>query len=296
MGAILFSFPGNEAIANALSHSLSIPQGEFTLRHFPDGESYLRIESSVENKDVILVATLERPDDKLLPLLFMADTLRTLKAKRIGVVAPYLAYMRQDVAFHPGEAVSSRAFATLLSRYFDWLVTIDPHLHRIHTLSELYSIPSYVGHAAGTIAQWIRTHVTRPVIIGPDSESEQWVSQVAKDAGAPWVVLEKIRRGDHEVELSLPNLETWKTYQPVLVDDIISTATTMVETIGHLKKLGLNAPTCIGVHAVFAADAFEKLKKAGATEIITCNTITHPSNRIDIVPILKEGITNLKTL
>jgi ribose-phosphate pyrophosphokinase len=83
-----------------------------------------------------------------LPLLFAADTARDLGARRIGLVAPYLAYMRQDIRFHAGEAVTSRTFAAILSRHLDWLVTVDPHLHRYHELSEIYRIPTQVVHAA----------------------------------------------------------------------------------------------------------------------------------------------------
>jgi ribose-phosphate pyrophosphokinase len=112
------------------------------------------------------------------------------------------------------------------------------------------------------------------------------VSEVAKNANAPYVILTKVRHGDSDVEVSIPHLEKYKDYVPVLVDDIISTGRTMIETISHLKNAGMKPPICIGVHAVFAKNAFEEIKKAGAQEIITCNTILHESNRIDISDLL----------
>ena len=179
-------------------------------------------------------ATLDHPNDKLLSLLFAAATARDLKASKVGLVSPYLAYMRQDRRFKPGEAVTSREFARLLSNAFDWLVTVDPHLHRYGSLGEVYSIPTRVIHAAPLISEWIRTNVAEPLIIGPDSESEQWVAAVAKDADAPYSVLEKTRLGDRNVVIKLRELDQWKGCTPVLVDDIISSGRTMIEAMRML--------------------------------------------------------------
>ena len=140
----------------------------------------------------MLVCTLDRPDDKFLPLVFAAAAARDLGAHGSALSAPYLAYMRQDRRFQPGEAVTSTYFAKLLSSQIDWLVTVDPHLHRRGSLAEIYSIPTQVMHAAPLISDWIRSEVKMPLLIGPDSESEQWVAAVARDAGAPHVVLQKI--------------------------------------------------------------------------------------------------------
>lgn len=296
MKPLLFAFPGNEALAQRLAQQLAAELGRLTLRRFPDGETYLRIESEVSalaGRTVILLATLDRPDDKLLPLLFLAGTARELGAASVGLVAPYLAYMRQDTRFLPGEAVSSVYFARCLSGALDWLVTVDPHLHRRSCLDEIYSIPSYVAHAAPAIAGWIRQFVAAPLLVGPDAESAQWVAAVASAAGAPHVVLQKIRRGDHEVEVSVPEVARWQACTPVLVDDIISTGHTMLETLAHLRRAGLAAPVCIGVHAVFAGDAYQKLLAAGAARVLTCNSIFHASNAIELSALLAAGVRTL---
>jgi ribose-phosphate pyrophosphokinase len=188
--------PGNDAMTRALARRLDGEVGQMEMRAFPDGETYLRLLADPIGRALVLVCTLDRPNEKILPLLLAAAAARELGAKSIGLVAPYLAYMRQDQRFKPGEAVSSRAFTGLLSGAFDWLVTTDPHLHRYGSLQEIYAIPTRAVHAAPLISQWIRTRIERPLIIGPDRESEQWVSAVAKDAGAPYVVLQKRRRGD----------------------------------------------------------------------------------------------------
>ena len=303
MTLLLLAPPGNERSAHLLARALApataddaraphppVEQGTLTLRRFPDGETYVRVETPMRDRDVALVCTLDRPDDKLLPLLFLAATARDLGATRVGLVAPYLAYMRQDRRFSEGEGMTSTYFAALLSRSFDWLVTVDPHLHRRSSLGEIYSIPTEVVHAAPALAEWIRASVRRPLLIGPDSESAQWVAAVAGMAGAPSIVLEKVRRGDRDVTVAVPEVERWRDHTPVLVDDIISTARTMIETVRHLGRAGLAAPVCVGVHAVFADGAFDELRAAGAAIVVTGNSIPHVSNAIDLSVGIARGV------
>lgn len=279
---LLLSLPGNDEMTAALAGPLNGQLGRASLRRFPDGETYVRIETPVAGREVVIVCTLDRPDDKFLPLAFLAATAADVGAARIGLVAPYLAYMRQDRRFLEGEGVTSKYFARLLSSGLQWLVTVDPHLHRLGSLAEIYPIPTTVISAAPTMSEWIRSHVERPVLIGPDAESAQWVAAVATGAGAPYLVLDKVRRGDRDVEVSVPDVGHWRDHTPVLVDDIISTARTMLATIGHLKRAGLGPPLCLGVHAVFAQGAYEELLAQGAALVVTCNTIAHPSNGIDL--------------
>lgn len=293
METILFALSGNEKLTAKLAQQLQTEIGEVTIRQFPDRETYVQIKSDVKGKKVVLVCTLHQPDDKLLPLYFLSKTAKDLGAECTCLIAPYLAYMRQDKRFHQGEAVTSEYFGSLISQFAETLVTIDPHLHRRSSLSEVYQIPCKVEHAANHISAWIKNNIENPVLVGPDSESEQWVSEVAKNAEAPFIVLEKIRHGDRDVEISVPNVDHYKKHTPVLVDDIVSTARTMIETVEHLNNANMKAPVCIGVHAVFAGNAYQELKRAGASRIVTCNTIPHESNGIDVSDLLVKGFNQL---
>ena len=286
---VLFALSGSEALAQPLSAALDAEVGTIEHRQFPDGETYLRVVSDISDREVILLSSLDHPDAKLLPLLFAADTARDLGARRIGLVAPYLAYMRQDIRFHAGEAVTSRTFAAILSRHLDWLVTVDPHLHRYHELSEIYRIPTQVVHAAPFLASWIKRNVARPLIIGPDLESEQWVSQVAADADAPFLVCEKIRSGDRDVTISIPNAPAFLDRQPVLVDDIASSGRTLTEAARQLVGMGFARPDCVVVHPLFAGDAAQVL--GGLVErIVSTNAVAHASNDIDVMPAIAEAV------
>ena len=290
MSPLILALSGSELLAKQIAELASIPQGVVESRRFPDCETYLRIDSDCVQKSVVIVCTLDRPDDKLLPLVFLADAARQLGAFRVGLVAPYLAYMRQDRRFRQGEAVTSRTFAGLLSRYFDWLVTIDPHLHRYSSLGQIYQVPNRIVHAAPALAEWIGGHVNRPVLVGPDEESAQWIADVATRAGAPYVVLRKNRRGDRAVEVSVPDVDVYRRHTPVVVDDIVSSAQTMVETVRQLVQAGLRAPVCVGVHALFSSEAEQALREAGASQIVTTTSVPHRTNGIDIVPLLIPAI------
>ncbi|WP_299700332.1 ribose-phosphate pyrophosphokinase [uncultured Pontibacter sp.] len=290
MKTLVFALPGNESFAQSLASLLNAETGEAVIRRFPDGESYVRILSDVQDRKVVMVCTLHQPDQKLLPLYFMAKTAKELGAAEVCLVAPYLAYMRQDKQFHPGEGVTSRYFADLLSGTVDSLYTIDPHLHRFHHMHELYAIPAQALHAAPIVASWVKAHINKPILIGPDEESLQWVSEVAGLADAPYLVLNKTRFGDREVQVTQPEMDRYQDHTPVLVDDIISTARTMIETVQHLKQLTPQAPVCIGVHAVFAEGAYEALLQAGASQVITCNTIPHVSNGIQVEALMAKAM------
>ena len=264
--------------------------GELATRCFPDGESYVRVESAVASREVILVDSLARPNHRTLELVFAADALRELGATCVGLVAPYLPYMRQDARFNPGEAITSRSFAAVLSRSFDWLLTVDPHLHRIARLTDLYSIPARVVHAAPALGAWIAAHVSAPLIVGPDAESRQWVDAVARAAGAPSTVMTKTRRGDRDVVEAPADLAGHLACTPVVVDDIISTGKTMGAAIAHLREQGMPPAVCVAVHAVFADGANDTLRAAGAGQIVTTNTIPHPSNGIDVLPAIADAL------
>lgn len=289
----LFGFATNDSLAARLSGALDARRGELEHRKFPDGESYFRIANSAPPGCVAILTDLSDPDPKFLPLLLLADTLRDLGWGPVGLIAPYLPYMRQDRRFRDGEGVTSRYFAAMVSQHFDWLVTVDPHLHRYRDLGEIYRIPTRVAHAAPAIANWIAGEVARPLLIGPDRESEQWVGAVAERAGASFVVLEKVRHGDRDVEVSLPRIERWRDHTPVLVDDIVSSGRTMLEAVRQLADLGLPPAVCVGVHALFAGDSYQQLL-TGGTRVVTVNTVPHPSNVIDIAQPLAHAVTALK--
>jgi ribose-phosphate pyrophosphokinase len=288
---VLIAVPGCEDHAHRLGTRLGARVIVPELRQFPDGELYVRVGSERLDGTVAIVGNLH--GDNFLRVAFLAGTARDLGARQVGLVAPYLAYMRQDSCFNPGEGITQRYFARLVSSVVDWLVTVDPHLHRVTSLDGLYSIPTTIAHAAPAIARWIGSEVTHPMLIGPDAESVQWVSAVAEHCGAPFMILEKTRRGDRDVSVSAPDGPVDHIsggHTPVVIDDIVSTGRTMVEATRQLRAAGSAPPMCIAIHAVFADAVHETLVAAGARDIITCDTIPHASNRICLADPLADAV------
>ncbi|WP_318284878.1 ribose-phosphate diphosphokinase [Halomonas denitrificans] len=290
---VLIAMPGDEQRAERLAAELGVERIALEHRRFPDGECYLRIDAELDDLDVVLVASLDRPDPKLVPLLFAADLARDLGAGRVGLVAPYLAYMRQDRRFLPGEALTSVSFARRLSDAFDWLVTVDPHLHRYPTLDAVYSIPSEVVAAAPALADWIAGAIDRPLVIGPDEESEQWVRAVAEARGLAWRIMTKQRFGDHDVRITAPDLDGLVGHRPVLVDDILSSGATLADAARVLVAAGLPTPACAIVHGLFGDRARRTLAEAGIETLVCTDTVDAPESRIQLAAHIAPAVRRL---
>ncbi|WP_094161444.1 ribose-phosphate diphosphokinase [Thiomonas delicata] len=292
-----YPMPGNEArakgIAQALSTRADVGLGACAVHHFPDGESLAQIQPPEPGAQAVLVCTLNQPDAKTVPLLMAAATLRDLGAASVGLVAPYLAYMRQDKRFLPGQAISARVYARWLSAHFDWLLTVDPHLHRIRALPQIYTLRSRVLRAAPRMAAWIAANVANPLIVGPDGESAQWAADVAGRAGAPMVVLEKTRLGDKDVRVTVPDLRRHAGRTPVLIDDIISSGRTLVAALERLREAATPPPVCVAVHGLFAGDALAAIREAGAARVACTDTVDHPVEAIDLTSDLAQGVLDM---
>lgn len=293
MKPIIFNCGIPDRLYDGIVRSLAAESGTITQRSFPDDETYLRIETDCHHRQVMFACSLDRPNPKVLPLILAAETARDLGASRIGLIAPYLAYMRQDKRFKTGEGVTARYFASLISTHFDYLMTVDPHLHRFNSLDDIYSIPSKVIHASDRIGHWILENIDQPLLIGPDMESEQWVNDVANQVGAPYVILEKVRLGDRQVSVSVPDIEAHSTRVPVLIDDIISSGQTMIEAVKQLAKLNTHKPLCITVHPISADHAVEQILEAGCSRVVSCNTIHDKTNAIDLSALFAKPCREL---
>ena len=292
---ILIPFPEMKPLAEDLAPAMGAELRTLDWHHFPDGESLMTLPGDLNGADMALLATLRDPDRLALPLRFAAATAREMGARRVGLIAPYLGYMRQDRRFEAGQAVSAPLFAQFLGESFDWLVTVDPHLHRIARLEEVFPIPAVRAVSAPLLANWIKTNLPNAVLLGPDSESQQWVAEVARLAGRPYEVLRKVRSGDRSVDVSVPECAALREGTPVVLDDIVSSGSTMARSVERLLGAGTAAPVCLAIHAVFADDAHDAILAAGAARIITTDTIPHPSNVIGIAGVLAEAFQSLAT-
>ena len=179
----LLYFDDEQGAALGLAQAAGLVPAPVQRHRFPDGEIRLRLPDALPER-VVLLRTLDHPNEKLVDLLLAARTARLLGARHLTLVAPYLAYMRQDIAFVPGEAISQRIVGRFLAELFDAVVTVDPHLHRVATLQEAVPVgQAVVLSGAPLLADLIAQRRPGALLVGPDSESAQWVSQAAARHG-----------------------------------------------------------------------------------------------------------------
>jgi ribose-phosphate pyrophosphokinase len=283
--ALVLGFPDYEAQARRLAAAAGLDCAAVEIHRFPDGESRVRLPPGVPPR-VVFCRSLHRPNDKLIELALAARTARELGAEAITLVAPYLCYMRQDKAFAPGEAVSQRIVGSLLADWFDTLVTVDPHLHRVRSLAQAVPVsrPSCLS-AAPLMADFLAQTVDDAVLVGPDAESRQWVEAIAARQGLDWCVGEKERLGDREVRIRLPDAGL-RGRHVVLVDDVASTGRTLEAAARGLAAAGPRSVSVLVSHALFLEGAPQRLRDAGVENIWSTDSIPHPSNRLELAPLL----------
>jgi ribose-phosphate pyrophosphokinase len=287
--AIVLAFPESRAQAARFARHAGLALAEIDVHRFPDGESLLRLPPTLP-PSAILFRSLDRPNGKLVELELAAATAMTLGAQTLTLVAPYLCYMRQDKAFHPGEAVSQHIVGAMLARYFDRLITVDPHLHRTPRLASAVPVRSALAlSAAPLMARWLAEAPDRPLLLGPDEESAQWVSAIAEKAGLDYGVARKVRLGDREVRIALPE-EDYAGRSVTLIDDVASTGRTLVEAARRLQERGVGTLRVLVTHALFVDDAVAQLEAAGVSEILSSDSIPHPSNRLELAQLLATAL------
>ncbi|HQR21145.1 MAG TPA: ribose-phosphate diphosphokinase [Burkholderiaceae bacterium] len=257
-------------------------------RHrFPDGEVKLRLPPRLPPRTVLL-RSLHHPNEKLVELMLAARAARELGATDLTLVAPYLAYMRQDAAFLPGEAVSQRIVGAWLAQLFDAVLTIDPHLHRVQVLRDAIPVDGARAlSAAPLLGAALRDSCS--LMLGPDAESEPWVRAAAEAAGCSAAVCRKRRYGDCDVEVVLPQIDLTGR-DIVVVDDVASTGGTLA-AVTRLALAGGAARVDVAVtHPLFVGDAEAVLRAAGVTQLVSTDTVPHWSNRVSTAPLVAEAL------
>lgn len=283
---MLLAFDDEQDLATRLAIELGRPMGVITRHRFPDGEVRLVVPKPLP-ADVILLRGLQhQPNDRLVELLIAAPTARAWGVRHLSLVAPYLAYMRQDMEFTPGEAVSQRHIAALLATHFDRVVTVDPHLHRIASLDEVMPAGRGVAlSAAPLLGRWIATQVADAVLVGPDEESGQWVAEAARAGKLDHAVGRKVRFGDTQVQLAFPDVEV-RGRAVVLLDDMASTGRTLAGSAREALERGATSVDVAVTHALFNGDALPALREAGVREVWSSNAVPHASNAVCVAQLL----------
>ena len=288
----LLAFDDAMPLARPLAAALRWPLAAVQRHAFPDGETRLRLPHELPAR-VVLLCGLHQPNAKLTELLLAAAGARELGAAQLTLLSPYLAYMRQDMAFTPGEVVSQRHIGTLLAAAFDTVITVDPHLHRIASLDEV--LPGRRGLALSA-AQLLGAHVARAVpnalLLAPDEEAGQWVRAAAQAQGLDHAVCRKQRHGDRDVEVALPDVEV-RGRAVVLLDDVASTGRTLAAAARGALSAGAVSVDVAVTHALFIGDALAQVHAAGVRHVWSSDCVPHASNAVSVVPLLAAALSSL---
>ncbi len=292
--SVLLYFDDELTLAQALGREANLPLACIERHVFPDGEIKLRLPVPLPCK-VVLLRSLHQPNTKLVEVLLAARTARELGAQHLTLVTPYLAYMRQDIAFQPGEAVSQKIVGRFLAELFDAVITVDPHLHRISTLREAIPCPQALTlPAAPLLADFVHSQCKGALLIGPDEESEQWISAAARQHGFDLGVCRKTRHGDTHVEVELPDVPVHGRHV-VLLDDIASSGHTLAQATRLLLQAGAKTVDVAITHALFSGDAVQVVHNAGVRHIWSTDTVAHESSCVSIAPLLALALSELDT-
>jgi ribose-phosphate pyrophosphokinase len=287
------SLPSSSRDAARIAERLGVPMHEITLHPFPDGE--MRVTIGAAARTTIIYASLDRPNDKLIALLFAAEALRREGCKRIVLLAPYLCYMRQDAAFHQGEAISQGAIGRLLAGIVDRIITVDAHLHRTSDIATVFpGIDAVNLSAMPAIAAALQKSGLDPttVVVGPDAESRRWVSDLAGRLGVAYAVAQKIRRSDRSVELTFADPALLADRPALIVDDIVSSGGTLIACANALAAVGATTVDAIVTHALFPANLTRDFALAGIRSIHSTHSLPHPTNAIILDDLFAAALRN----
>ena len=290
--ALLLHVDEDQAMAERLARAAGLDCALIQRHRFPDGELKLRLPASLPGQ-VVVLRSLDQPNEKLVELLLAARSARTLGATHLTLVAPYLAYMRQDIAFNPGEVVSQQVVGRFLGELFDAVITVDPHLHRIERLEQAIPVAqAVVLSGAPLLAELLARELEHPVLIGPDAESAQWIYQAARVHGFDHGVCHKDRHGDRDVTIRLPDLPV-QGRAVVVLDDVASSGRTLAGATRLLLAAGAASVDVAVTHALFAGDALDVIRAAGVRHVWSTDCVHHASNAVSVAPALAHALRSV---
>ncbi|HVR84899.1 MAG TPA: ribose-phosphate pyrophosphokinase [Planctomycetota bacterium] len=282
---LVFSGNANKALAKKVCDYLSLPLGKIEINRFPDGEIDMKILEDVRGADVYVIQPTCPPvNENLMELLIMVDCLRRASAERITAVIPYFGYARQDRKAEGRVPISAKLVANVITAAgVSRALAVDLHAAQ---LQGFFDIPMDHLYAAPVLVDYFRRLDLRDLtIVSPDVGGIKMARAYAKRLNADLAIVDKRRSGPTEIE-AMHVIGEVKDRNVILVDDMISTATSITEAAKVCRKKGAKDIYICGTHAVLAGKAVEKLQKAPVKEVVVTDTI----------PLDGKEFSNLKVL
>lgn len=294
-------FAGNASLelAKKVCARLNMPLGNAELNRFPDGEFDLKIKDDVRGSDIFVIQSTSTPvDTHLMELLIFIDCLKRASAERITAVIPYFGYARQDRKAEGRVPITAKLVANLITvAGADRVITLDLHASQIQgffdiPLDHLYAAPVLIDY-------FTRLKIPRLTVVSPDVGGVKMARAYAKHLSSDLAIVDKRRAGPRQLS-SIHIIGDIKGKNILIVDDMISTATTLAEAAETLRQFGAKDIYVCASHPVLAAGSLEKLQKAKFKEVVLTDTIYHNpktlSNQIKILSIsgiLAEAIRRI---
>lgn len=289
---VIISDDQNSPLAKKISLDLHAEYKNIELRIFADGESKIRLDNMAKKNCIIIHSTYPPTDQHLMQLFMIMYKCKEDGAKDICVVSPYLAYTRQDKVFVDGEIITIKLVGKILACLgITKLITIDSHkpnaLNYSFATIDLTAIPS--------LSSYVKHNLTmnNPIVISPDEGGIERAKKFAGLINANSLSLVKTRdRFTGDVSISLLDQGPLKNCDALIVDDMISTGTSIMKTIELLKKYHIGDVYAICTHALLLDDAKQKLLNAGIKEVISTNSIPNEFAKVDLSSVISNYFLN----
>jgi len=296
----VFTGNGNRPLAQMICEYLSIPLGDADVGRFSDGETMVQINENVRGRDVFVVQSMAQPvNEHLMELLLMIDALKRASADRITAVLPYYCYARQDRKRMPRVPISAKLVADLLSASgADRVLSVDLHAGQIQGF---FNVPFDHLLAAPVLASYIQSLDAKDlVVVSPDAGGVERARQFAKRLTSDLAIIDKRRPSPNVAEVCHIIGDVLHR-DVVLLDDMIDTAGTIVNSAVALQVAGARRIFAACAHPVFSGEAYERLANSPIEKVITTDTIPvdkkqDPKNKVvvlSIASLLGEAINRI---
>jgi len=262
-------------LANEICEILGVEPTRVSLYNFSDGENYVQIDENVRGADVFVIQPTCPPvNDALIELLIMLDAFKRSSASRVTAVVPYYGYARQDRKDKPRVPITSKLVADLLSAAgASRLLTMDLHAPQIQGF---FNIPVDHLFASPVIVKFLKTLGGEDLtMVSPDAGGVERARAYAKRLGASLAIIDKRRVAKNKTEVMhiIGEVEGRNVF---VVDDIIDTAGTLIETVKVLKAQGAKSISAACTHAVLSGPAINRINESDLDRVIVTNTM--PTN------------------
>ena len=268
----------SQLLSKELARCLKAKLAKVEIRRFPDDECYVRIDDDLDDQEVFLVQT-AWPDKNIVELFLLQDAIKEFDVDSLTTVVPYFGYARQDKQFKPGEPISARALARLLQMNTDEFVTVDVHAPKVIDWFDNISAKNVAAYPE--IGKYLKSKGIE-LILSPDEGRADNAKRVADVVNCEADFLVKERLDDETVKMTPKRLDV-RGKKVAVVDDIISTGSTIIKAAEQLRKQNAAKIYAVCTHGVFAGNAIPKLE-AVCDDIYTTDTIENAKTCMTVGP------------